>query len=618
MTGGDFLAGGIPEKTIDMVRSNADILDVVGNFVQMRHAGKNWVGLCPFHAEKTPSFSINEQKQFFYCFSCGRGGNVFKFIMELEDLNFIEAVYRVAELENIEIDPRYSLENQARFQKGFESSEIGQLKNLYKTAADVYHYMLTTAEIGEQALDYLHQRGLTDDLIEEFGLGFAPSQDFLKTYFETHGIGDYQLFRKSGLFTEHGDGSLVDRFHSRVMFPIRNASGQTIAFSGRLLIKDDKSPKYLNSPETLLFEKSKVLFNFDKAKSVIRRDGEVYLFEGFMDVLAAYRSGVKNGIASMGTSLTDDQIYQIEQITKKVLVCYDGDQPGQAATKRALDLFEDSSKIECEVVNLPEKLDPDEYVRKHGTESFKKIVHDNRETVLEFYMRYFKEGKNLGTESGQLAYITDVLGETAKISDSLQIQLTLGRLAKEFGIDKMSLESQLRVLKQQLGTKNVRAESSLKKTSVDSNVVKEREFSKIEKAERLLLHRILNDYSVYSKVSSIEDFQFVHVDYQALYLLIEGYYSEHSEYDDAKFLDYAEDSKLQNVLISIEMEDYGDYDEQEVDDCLKVLKHDAPLEEQIARISTQLDQAKRQNDVNKITELTIKYIKMMQEKQADA
>ena len=203
------MAGGIPEKTIDMVRSNADILDVVGNFVQMRHAGKNWVGLCPFHAEKTPSFSINDQKQFFYCFSCGRGGNVFKFIMELEDLNFIEAVYRVAELENIEIDPRYSPENQARFQKGFESSEIGQLKNLYKTAADVYHYMLTTAEIGEQALDYLHQRGLTDDLIEEFGLGFAPSQDFLKTYFETHGIGDYQLFRKSGLFTEHGDGSFV-------------------------------------------------------------------------------------------------------------------------------------------------------------------------------------------------------------------------------------------------------------------------------------------------------------------------------------------------------------------------------------------------------------------------
>ena len=129
------MAGGIPEKTIDMVRSNADILDVVGNFVQMRHAGKNWVGLCPFHAEKTPSFSINEQKQFFYCFSCGRGGNVFKFIMELEDLNFIEAVYRVAELENIEIDPRYSPENQARFQKGFESSEIGQLKNLYKNCS---------------------------------------------------------------------------------------------------------------------------------------------------------------------------------------------------------------------------------------------------------------------------------------------------------------------------------------------------------------------------------------------------------------------------------------------------------------------------------------------------
>lgn len=195
---------------------------------------------------------------------------------------------------------------------------------------------------------------------------------------------------------------MVDRFHSRVMFPIRNASGQTIAFSGRLLIKDDKSPKYLNSPETLLFEKSKVLFNFDKAKSVIRRDGEVYLFRRFMDVLAAYRSGVKNGIASMGTSLTDDQIYQIEQITKKVLVCYDGDQPGQAATKRALDLFEDSSKIECEVVNLPEKLDPDEYVRKHGTESFKKSFMTIAKPFLNFICATSRKEKTLERKADSL------------------------------------------------------------------------------------------------------------------------------------------------------------------------------------------------------------------------
>lgn len=607
----------IPENVVDMVRDKADILDVVGRYVQMQRSGKNWFGACPFHAEKTPSFSVNEQGQFFHCFSCGRGGNVFKFIMELENLSFPEAVFRVAELENIELDAQYSPEARAEGQRAFESSETGRLKGLYKMAADVYHYMLTTAESGEEALEYLHRRGLTDEIIEEFNLGFAPSQDFLETYFKSHGTDDYQLFRKSGLFVERGDGSLADRFHSRVMFPIRNVSGQTIAFSGRLLVSDDHSPKYLNSPETPLFEKSRVLFNFDRARSVIRHEGEAYLFEGFMDVLAAYRSGLKNGFASMGTSLTDEQIHQIEQNTKKVFICYDGDKPGQAAVRRALGLFSASSGIECGVINVPERLDPDEYVRKYGTEAFARVVRENRETALEFYMRHFREGRNLETETGQLAYIADVLGETAKVRDQLQVQLTLGRLAREFGIEKSSLESQLRVLQQQFGASFVREETTGRGTSPPMPVSPsaERSLSKVEKAERLLIHRILNERDALLKVLGIEGFQFVHVDYQELYLLAEGYYSSYDAYDESKFFDYVGDPALQNVLSSVEMGEYGEYDEQEVDDCLRVIAHDAPLEQRIEQLGAQLEQAKRMNDVNRITDLTVKYIEMLQERQ---
>lgn len=605
---------------IDQIRSDVNILDIVGQYVQLHRSGNNWFGLCPFHTEKTGSFSVNEPKQFFHCFSCGRGGNVFKFLMEIEDLTFPEAVYRTAELAGIELDAKYLPQN-----AGAEDtqSETGKLKRLYAQAGQLYHHILVNTKLGQPALDYLHERGLSDELIAEFQLGYAPQAEILQAFFHEKKLDDYQTLRKSGLFSEREGEDLAERFNDRIMFPIRDQTGSIIAFSGRLLTPDKKLPKYLNSPEGILFNKRKVLFNFDKAKKTIRHESKVYLFEGFMDVLAAWRAGIKNGVASMGTSLTSEQIYLLEQTASKLYICYDGDLPGRKATKRALELIAPLSKFELGAILLPEKLDPDEYVRKYGPENFKDFVTSHERTELEFYLEYFRVGRNLETESDQLAYITDVLEKVAQVKDPLARDLTLNRLAKEFELDKNNLTSQLQALMQQVQSEQLKQDqaNSLKRSdkvvySTQQRQEKKR-YSPAEQAERLLLYRLLHEHDVFLRIKGLADFSFIHEEYETIFLLADGYFDRYSEYESASFLDFLKDEHLRQIIISLELGDYGEVNEQEISDCLAFIMQHSPLEEQIKVVKTQLEQAKRLGDAKAIMEQTTKLIELLKKKQTE-
>lgn len=605
---------------IDQIRSDVNILDIVGQYVQLHRSGSNWFGLCPFHTEKTGSFSVNEPKQFFHCFSCGRGGNVFKFLMEIEDLTFPEAVYRTAELAGIELDAKYLPQN-----AGAEDtqSETGKLKRLYAQAGQLYHHILVNTKLGQPALDYLHERGLSDELIAEFQLGYAPQAEILQAFFHEKKLDDYQTLRKSGLFSEREGEDLAERFNDRIMFPIRDQTGLIIAFSGRLLTPDKKLPKYLNSPEGILFNKRKVLFNFDKAKKTIRHESKVYLFEGFMDVLAAWRAGIKNGVASMGTSLTSEQIYLLEQTASKLYICYDGDLPGRKATKRALELIAPLSKFELGAILLPEKLDPDEYVRKYGPENFKDFVTSHERTELEFYLEYFRVGRNLETESDQLAYIADVLEKVAQVKDPLARDLTLNRLAKEFELDKNNLTSQLQALMQQVQSEQLKQDqaNSLKRSdkvvySTQQRQEKKR-YSPAEQAERLLLYRLLHEHDVFLRIKGLADFSFIHEDYETIFLLADGYFDRYSEYESASFLDFLKDEHLRQIIISLELGDYGEVNEQEISDCLAFIMQQSPLEEQIKVVKTQLEQAKRLGDAKAIMEQTTKLIELLKKKQTE-
>ncbi len=606
---------------IDQIRSDVNILDIIGQYVQLHRSGSNWFGLCPFHTEKTGSFSVNEPKQFFHCFSCGRGGNVFKFLMEIEDLTFPEAVYRTAELAGIELDAKYLPQNIAGAED--TQSETGRLKQLYAQAGQLYHHILVNTKLGQPALDYLHERGLSDELIAEFQLGYAPQAEILQAFFHEKKLDDYQTLRKSGLFSEREGENLAERFNDRIMFPIRNQTGQIIAFSGRLLTPDKKLPKYLNSPEGILFNKRKVLFNFDKAKKTIRHESKVYLFEGFMDVLAAWRAGIKNGVASMGTSLTSEQIYLLEQTASKLYICYDGDLPGRKATKRALELIAPLSKFELGTILLPEKLDPDEYVRKYGPENFKDFVTSHERTELEFYLEYFRAGRNLETESDQLAYITDVLERVAQVKDPLARDLTINRLAKEFELDKNNLTSQLQALMQQVQSEQLKQDqaNSLKRSdkvvySTQQRQEKKR-YTPAEQAERLLLYRLLHEHDVFLRIKGLADFSFIHEDYETIFLLADGYFDRYSEYESASFLDFLKDEHLRQIIISLELGDYGESNEQEISDCLAFIMQHSPLEEQIKAVEAQLEQAKRLGDAKAIMEQTTKLIELLKKKQTE-
>lgn len=611
----------IPTDVIDHIRSDVNILDIIGQYVQLHRSGSNWFGLCPFHTEKTGSFSVNEPKQFFHCFSCGRGGNVFKFLMEIEDLTFPEAVYRTAELAGIELDAKYLPQNIAGAED--TQSETGRLKQLYAQAGQLYHHILVNTKLGQPALDYLHERGLSDELIAEFQLGYAPQAEILQAFFHEKKLDDYQTLRKSGLFSEREGENLAERFNDRIMFPIRNQTGQIIAFSGRLLTPDKKLPKYLNSPEGILFNKRKVLFNFDKAKKTIRHESKVYLFEGFMDVLAAWRAGIKNGVASMGTSLTSEQIYLLEQTASKLYICYDGDLPGRKATKRALELIAPLSKFELGTILLPEKLDPDEYVRKYGPENFKDFVTSHERTELEFYLEYFRAGRNLETESDQLAYITDVLERVAQVKDPLARDLTINRLAKEFELDKNNLTSQLQALMQQVQSEQLKQDqaNSLKRSdkvvySTQQRQEKKR-YTPAEQAERLLLYRLLHEHDVFLRIKGLADFSFIHEDYETIFLLADGYFDRYSEYESASFLDFLKDEHLRQIIISLELGDYGESNEQEISDCLAFIMQHSPLEEQIKAVEAQLEQAKRLGDAKAIMEQTTKLIELLKKKQTE-
>ncbi|WP_281164994.1 DNA primase [Liquorilactobacillus sicerae] len=603
----------IPEEVIEQVRSNVEIVDIVGQYVQLRKSGKNYFGLCPFHEEKTPSFSVAPEKQIFHCFSCHRGGNVFKFIMEIEKISFPEAVLKVAELGGISLPPQ--LLNSSSDQTVSADSETGQLRRVYTETAQLFHHILLNTQLGESALTYLQDRGLTTETIEKFQLGFAPPQEVLATFLSEKGF-SHQLLIKTGLFAENQSGVLRQRFRERVLFPIRDGQGYVVAFSGRTLSQDPKVPKYLNSPETKLFNKRKILFNFDLAKSAIRQNGFALLLEGFMDVLSAYQVGVKNGIASMGTSLTNEQVYLLERTTERLCLCYDGDDPGQNAIARALKLLQPITRLKLNVVLLPEKQDPDEYIQKNGGQAFKNLVTKGQQTKMSFWMTYLAAKHNLENENEQLAYISEVLEKIAQLLEPVERDLYLNQLAKRFALEKSSLTRQLHVLMRQQKQFKQPALSQQAKQSPDLSLHAEKKYSQIEKAERLLLYRLLQSYEVRSHLKGVTGFSFIHDQYQTIYLLAEGYFQVYDEYETARFLDFLQADDLRQIIISLEIENYAKVGSmEEIQDCVRLIMQVSPIEEKLLQVKHQLIAARKTNDQQLITKLTIEFVDLLKQKQ---
>ncbi|WND29803.1 DNA primase [Lactiplantibacillus plantarum] len=619
------MANRIPEEKVEQVRSAVNIADFIGQYVQLKKAGKNLFGLCPFHEERTPSFSVNEQKQIFHCFSCGRGGNVFSFIMDLENLSFPEAVVKVADFGHIDLPASYTAQSQPAAPKDQQQAD---LLKLYADSAKMYQHILVNTELGEPALKYLHERGLDDETIKTFGIGYAPANQLLLDFFKEHQT-DYQLLRQSGLFIENQAGDLRDRFVDRVLFPIKDASGRVIAFSGRILKKSPNEPKYLNSPETKLFNKRSVLFNFDLARGPIRQQKSVVLFEGFMDVIAAYRSGIQNGVASMGTSLTDEQIYMLERVTDTLYVCYDSDMPGQKATDRALKLLGGNSRLNLGVIQMPDGMDPDEYLRAQGQEKFVQVFEDGKQTPTAFEMQYLKHDLNLQNTPDQLTYLQAVLQQLAQLSSSVEQDLYLNQLVAEFDLDKDDLKQQLRSLVGQQAVRRGGGHSDETQVApppapaplgsppatVDGST-NSGPLSRVEKAERLLLYRLLNDHDVWLRVMAIAGFHFVHDSYQQILVYAEAYFKTHNQFDLGNFTDFMTDSDLQPVVTSLEFMDVAnESSKEEIADLVNVIMNQQPLVEQINSKKAELMAAKQIGNRDLVQQLTLALIDLYRQQQ---
>ncbi|WP_269903111.1 DNA primase [Lactiplantibacillus plantarum] len=619
------MANRIPEEKVEQVRSAVNIADFIGQYVQLKKAGKNLFGLCPFHEERTPSFSVNEQKQIFHCFSCGRGGNVFSFIMDLENLSFPEAVVKVADFGHIDLPASYTAQSQPAAPKDQQQAD---LLKLYADSAKMYQHILVNTELGEPALKYLHERGLDDETIKTFGIGYAPANQLLLDFFKEHQT-DYQLLRQSGLFIENQAGDLRDRFVDRVLFPIKDASGRVIAFSGRILKKSPNEPKYLNSPETKLFNKRSVLFNFDLARGPIRQQKSVVLFEGFMDVIAAYRSGIQNGVASMGTSLTDEQIYMLERVTDTLYVCYDSDMPGQKATDRALKLLGGNSRLNLGVIQMPDGMDPDEYLRAQGQEKFVQVFEDGKQTPTAFEIQYLKHDLNLQNTPDQLTYLQAVLQQLAQLASSVEQDLYLNQLVAEFDLDKDDLKQQLRSLVGQQAVRRGGGHSDEPQVApppapaplgpppatVDGST-NSGPLSRVEKAERLLLYRLLNDHDVWLRVMAIAGFHFVHDSYQQILVYAEAYFKTHNQFDLGNFTDFMTDSDLQPVVTSLEFMDVAnESSKEEIADLVNVIMNQQPLVEQINSKKAELTAAKQIGNRDLVQQLTLALIDLYRQQQ---
>lgn len=614
----------IPQQLVEEVRERVNIVDVVSPYVQLKKQGRNLFGKCPFHEERTPSFSVNEEKQIFHCFSCGRGGNAFSFLMEVENMSFPQAVLKLAPQAGVDIDDSY-LDNQANVQV---DSETKALRDLYAEATKLYHHLLVNTDSGEQALTYLTARGLDESTIDAFMLGYAPEGNILYEYFQTQKV-DYQLLRKSELFVEWSDGSLHDRFTNRVLFTIRDSSGHPIAFSGRKLTNDDDIPKYVNSPESPLFNKSAELFNLDLAKDTIKKQKTVILFEGFMDVIAAFQSGIVNGVASMGTSLTIEQVQQLSRLVDKISITYDSDMAGQKATKRALDLIAQHSRLSAQVIHIPDNQDPDEYLRANDADAFKQVLTHNIEDPVTFNLRYLQIDRNLNNQTEFFAYISDALAVIATVEEPVIRERFLRQVANEFDLSYEALQDQIRPLllqrqarqpsNQQRDQQQKEVTSSSQVYNNTSNVTVKRNVSRIEKAEQILFAWMLHDNDVWLQVTNYVGFSFQDVSYETLFMIAMAYREEHQQEpinDMAAFMDYVQKPELTRILASLaEVDPQLFTDREQVLAYINVINNEAPLEEKIRQLSRNIKEANQLQDQARVAQLSVAYLAALKEKQ---
>lgn len=533
----------VQEETIEKIRTSLDIVEIIGEYVQLKKQGRNYFAVCPFHNEHTPSFSVSPDKQIFHCFGCGAGGNIYTFIMEIEGMPFLEAVRLLADkaqitLEGLSDAPAGNSKKQKEHEATLKGMEL---------LTKFYHYLLTDDRYGKESKDYLLKRGFTEASIEKFQLGYSLNNWSAAALFLQKREIPPDLMEKVGMLaSRHFDKKYFDRFRHRVMFPIWNHRGQTVAFAGRVLT--DEKPKYLNTPESDLFHKGKILYGYHLARASIKQHNTVVLFEGYMDVIKAHQAGITYSVASMGTSLTDEQAGLLTRNAETIIICYDSDQAGIDATFRAANLLKDSGRT-IKIAKVPDGMDPDDYITKFGNERFQNDVIGSSQTFMAFKMDYLKGGKNLRDEGDRLRYIETVLKEIANLKKAVERDHYLRQLANDFSLSLDALkQQQYQLYRQMLKREERGANTRIRKLYNKGGL-----YPAHVTAERHLLAHMFRDESIADQVQSTIGGAFSSEVNQALAAHLYGYFAEGKAADISAFIQQLQDSELQKAASDIAM-----------------------------------------------------------------
>ena len=422
------------DEIIDEIRQSNDIVDVISQYVRLKRSGRNYFGLCPFHNEKSPSFSVSPDKQIFHCFGCGVGGNVFTFLMKIEGISFIEAIQNLAERANIVLP---KLENN-------EESGKEELKaKVYKVngfAAEYYHknLYLPTAKIAQE---YVKKRKLSNETLKSFRIGFSGKFDELFKELKKQGFGETEIL-ESGLVNKNDRGQYIDRYRNRLMFPICDVRGRVIAFGGRVL--DNSKPKYINSPENIVYSKGRHLFGLNVAKKGQGMLKKLLIVEGYMDVISLHQRGITNVVAPLGTALTQQQGWLLRKNAEQIILSFDSDEAGLNAKIRALEILQNMG-CDLRVLNMEGAKDPDEYIVKFGNARFTNLI-EKALSVVEFKVKLLKDKLNLENINDKIKFLNEIAKIISKIDNNMEREVYIDKISKEYDISKEAIYSEVNKL----------------------------------------------------------------------------------------------------------------------------------------------------------------------------
>ncbi|MGM9987886.1 MAG: DNA primase [Bacillaceae bacterium] len=587
----------IPEEIVDQIRNTVDIVDVISEYVQLKKQGRNYFGLCPFHGEKSPSFSVSPDKQIYHCFGCGAGGNAISFLTKIEGISFIEAVKKLGERAHIHL-PLDEYTDEKSVSLDMKMIEAHELLKRY------YHHLLLHTEDGEEALAYLTNRGITKEVIETFEIGYAPDAWDMGTRFLTKKGYNLSLLEKAGLVIEKENGSgAYDRFRNRIMFPIHNAQGKVVAFSGRVLTNE--TPKYMNTPETAIFSKGRTLYHFHLARQAIRQKNRAILFEGFADVMAAVRSQFEESVATMGTALTTEQASMLRRLTDQIIICYDSDGAGIEASFKAATMLE-SMGCQVKIALMPNGQDPDEYTREHGTEAFKEKVIENALSFMSFKMYYYKQGKNMMDDQEKMNYIHRMLLEIARLQKPIEREHYMKTLSSEYSLSLDVLREELNGLLKRATNRHHEQQKRIEPIQKQSQKL----LPAYVQAERRLLAHMLQSKEVTEKVQKNTQNFFNIDEHTEIIVHLYAYYEDGNEPDVSQFLSFLPTERLKSIVTEIAYLDINkEISDAELNDYFHQM-HKRQIVLQIEQLKEQVRAAEKTKDYLKAAQIAQEITKL--------